>query len=101
MGETFGASGGRIQFSITFPNATVRNFGEVGDFSTSFVCDVDGDCLLNFTNTDQAEGKLVTLNYEVTHYMFGMPQTLFLVLLIGVVSVAGVAVFIGLSRKPY
>ena len=101
IGENFGASGGRIQFSITFPNATVQNFGEVGDFSTSFVCDVDGDCALNFTNTDQTEGKLVTLNYEVTHYFFGMPQMLFMVVLIGVVSVAGVAVFIGLSRKPY
>jgi hypothetical protein len=43
----------------------------------------------------------VTLNYNIDHYIFGIPQTLFLVLLIGVVSVVGVAVFIGLSRKPY
>ena len=63
--------------------------------------DVDGECTLNFTNTDQTEHKLVTLNYDITHYIFGMPQMLFMVILIAVVSVAGVAVFIGLSRKPY
>jgi hypothetical protein len=99
--KVIGATSSRIQFSITFPNGTVQSLGEVGDFSTSFVCDVDGECTLNFTNTDQTEHKLVTLNYDITHYIFGMPQMLFLVILIAVVSVAGVAVFIGLSRKPY
>ena len=90
-----------IQFSVTFPNGTVQNFGEVGSFSSSFVCDLDGECTLNFTNTDQTENKLVTLNYEIDHYILGMPQMLFMVILIVVVSLVGVAVFIGLSRKPY
>jgi hypothetical protein len=90
-----------IHFSLTFPNATVKDFGEVGSYSTSFVCDLEGEYTLNFTNTDQAESRLVTLNYEVDHYIFGMPQMLFMVILIVVVSVVGVAVFIGLSRKPY
>jgi len=40
------------------------------------------------------------LNYEIDHYIFGMPQMLFMVILIAVVSMVGVAVFIGLSRKP-
>jgi hypothetical protein len=92
---------GLIQFSMTFPNGTVQNFGEVGTFTTSFVCDLEGEYTLNFTNTDQSENRLVTLNYNIDHYIFGIPQTLFLVILIGVVSVLGVAVFIGLSRKPY
>ena len=99
--KVIGATSSRIQFSIIFPNGTVQSLGEVGDFSTSFVCDVDGECTLNFTNTDQTEHKLVTLNYDITHYIFGMPQMLFMVILIAVVSVVGVAVFIGLSRKPY
>ena len=99
--KVIGVTSSLIQFSITFPNGTVQNLGKVGDFSTSFVCDVEGHCTLNFTNTDQVEHKLVTLNYEITHYIFGMPQMLFMVILIAVVSLVGVAVFIGLSRKPY
>jgi hypothetical protein len=51
-------------------------------------------------NTDQTENILVTLDYEVQHYIFGIPQMLFMVILIAVVSMVGVAVFIGLSRKP-
>jgi hypothetical protein len=89
-----------VQFSINFPNGTVKEFGEKGAFSYSFVCDVGGEYTLNFTNTDQTEDKLVTLNYEIDHYIFGMPQMLFMVIVIAVVSVIGVAVFIGLSKKP-
>ena len=99
--RVIGVTNSLIEFSITFPNGTVQNLGEVGSFSTSFVCDVKGHCTLNFTNTDQVEHKLVTLNYEITHYIFGMPQMLFMVIIIAVVSLVGVAVFIGLSRKPY
>ena len=95
------SSSSRIQFSMTCPNGTVQNFGEVVDFTIGFVCDLEGEYTLNFMNTDQNENMLVTLNYNIDHYIFGIPQTLFLVLLIGVVSVVGVAVFIGLSRKPY
>jgi hypothetical protein len=89
-----------VQFSINFPSGTVKEFGESGDFSYSFVCDAEGEYTLNFTNTDQTESKLVTLNYEIDHYIFGMPQMLFMVIVIAVVSMVGVAVFIGLSRKP-
>ena len=94
------ATSSLIQFSITFPNATVQNLGEVSDFTTSFVCDLEGEYTLNFMNNDQTENKLVTLNYEVDHYIFGMPQMLFMVILIAVISLVGVAVFIGLSHKP-
>jgi hypothetical protein len=89
-----------VQFSINFPNGTVKDFGEKADFSYSFVCDAGGEYTLNFTNNDQTENKLVTLNYEVDHYILGMPQMLFMVIVIAVVSVIGVAVFIGLSKKP-
>ena len=98
--NVIGATSSLIQFSLTFPNATMKDFGEVGDFSTSFVCDLEGEYTLNFTNNDQTENKLITLNYEIDHYIFGMPQMLFMVILIVVVSMVGVAVFIGLSRKP-
>ncbi|MBN1244062.1 hypothetical protein JXA31_00540 [Candidatus Bathyarchaeota archaeon] len=89
-----------MQFSISFPNGTVKDFGGSGDFSYSFICDAEGEYVLHFVNTDQTEEIRVTLDYEVQHYIFGIPQMLFMVILIAVVSVAGVAVFIGLSRKP-
>jgi hypothetical protein len=95
-----GGNANAMQFSMTFPNGTVKDFGGLSTFSYSFVCDAEGDHILNFVNTDQAD-VLLTLEYEVQHYIYGMPQMLFMVILIAVVSVAGVAVFIGLSRKPY
>jgi hypothetical protein len=98
--KVIGATSSLVQFFITFPNATVKDLGEVSDFRTSFICDLEGQYTLNFTNNDQMENKLVTLNYEVEHYIFGMPQMLFMVIVIAVVSVVGVAVFIGLSKKP-
>jgi hypothetical protein len=98
--NVIGATSSRVQFSIIYPNATVKDFGEVGKYTASFVCDLEGEYLLNFTNIDPVENMLVTLNYEVDHYIFGMPQMLFMVIVIAVVSMVGVAVFIGLSHKP-
>jgi hypothetical protein len=89
-----------VYFSIAFPNGTVRDFGEIGQTSFSFVCDVEGKYTLHFVNNDQTAEKTVTLNYEIDHYIFGIPQMLFMVILIVVACMGGVVVFIGLSRKP-
>lgn len=89
-----------LQFSIIFPNASEIDFGEVGKASYSFICDAEGEYVLHFVNNDQNIEKSVYLNYEIDHYIFGIPQMLFMVILIAVVSMVGVAVFIGLSRKP-
>jgi len=98
--RVIGGTSSLIQFALAFPNATIKDFGEVSSFSTSFVCDLEGKYALNFTNNDQKENKLVTLNYEIAHYIFGMPQMLFMVILIAIISVVGVAVFVGLSQRP-
>ncbi len=42
----------------------------------------------------------MTLDYEIDHYIFGIPQMLFMTIIIAVVCVVGVAVFIMLSKKP-
>ncbi|MCW4054863.1 MAG: hypothetical protein NWE84_08125 [Candidatus Bathyarchaeota archaeon] len=89
-----------MQFSISFPNGTLKDFKTSGDFSYSFICDVEGEYLLHFVNTDQEEELRVTLNYEIQHYIFGIPQMLFMVILIAIISVVGVAIFIGLSQRP-
>jgi hypothetical protein len=94
-----GSSDNTLYFSITFTNGTVKEFGKVSYFHYPFVCDTEGECALHFSNADSAEDKLVTLDYEVEHYIFGVPQMLFLTIIIVVVCVAAVATFI-LMGKP-
>jgi hypothetical protein len=89
-----------LHVSMAFPNATVKDLGASGDFTYRFTCDAEGEYTLNFTNTDPTENIQITLNYEIDHYILGIPQMLFMVILIAVISLVGVAVFIGLSRKP-
>lgn len=83
-----------ISFSFLYPNATEVKFGEIGVLSHSFVCDAKGEYTMYFVNSDTTESKLVTLNYEIEHYIFGMPQMLFLVLIIAVLCIAMVAIYV-------
>jgi len=99
-GASTGETSNTIRFSLVYPNATEKDFGETGDFSHSFVCDAEGDYTLRFVNDHLTEDKIVTLNYEVDHYILGIPQMLFMTILIAVVCIGGVAVFIMLSKKP-
>lgn len=87
-----------LQFSIIFPNATVRDFGEVGKTIYTFICDVEGDYVLHFVNDDQTENKLVTLNYEIRHYIFGIPQMLFLTIIIVLACIGGVVAFVMMGK---
>jgi len=89
-----------LQFTMTFPNGTVKDFGNSGDFLYRFTCDSEGEYKLIFNNTEGADNVQVTLNYEIDHYILGIPQMLFMVILIAGVSLVGVAIFIGLSKKP-
>jgi hypothetical protein len=96
--KVVGGTANTLHFSISFPNATVRDFGEPGDFSYSFICDVEGEYVLHFVNNDQTENILVTLNYEVQHYVFGIPQMLFLTIIIVLACIIGVAAFVLMGR---
>lgn len=95
-----GASGDTsLRFSLVCPNGTVRDFGMQSDFRYSFVCDLDGEYLLRFSNAGSFVDKLVTLECEVEHYIFGVPQMLFLTIIIVLVCVGAVAAFILLSKS--
>jgi len=94
-----GPSDSALYFYISYPNRTVKEFGKVGYFHYPFVCDAEGEYVLHFSNIGSTEDKLVTLDYEVQHYIFGVPQMLFLTIIIVLVCVAAVAVFI-LMGKP-
>jgi hypothetical protein len=86
-----------VHCSIVFPNGTVRDFGDEPSFS--FVCDMGGEYTLHFVNNDQTAEKRVTLNYEIDHYIFGIPQMLFMALIIVLACVGGVFAFVILGRK--
>ena len=98
----FTAVGGSVsvlQFSIIFPNATEIDFWEVGQASYSFICDAEGEYNLHFVNNDQNIEKHVYLNYEIDHYVFGIPQMLFMALIIVLACVGGVFAFVILGKK--
>jgi len=97
--KVVGGNVNALQFSINLPNGTVRDFGGSGDFSYSFICDYEGEYVLQFVNTDQTE-MYVTLDYEVQHYIFGIPQMLFMTIIIVLACVIGVAAFV-LMGKTY
>ena len=93
-----GQSENTLHFYITYPNETVKEFGKVGSVNYGFVCVAEGKYTLHFSNKDSSEDKLVTLDYEVQHYIFGMPQMLFLTIIIVVACVAAIAAFILMGR---
>ncbi|MEM3700772.1 MAG: hypothetical protein QXL57_07930 [Candidatus Bathyarchaeia archaeon] len=87
-----------IYFILIYPNGTQIDFGKTGYFHYTFVCDLEGNYTLRFSNTDSSIDKLVTLDYEIEHYIFGIPQMLFLTIIIAVVCVIAVVSFIFLSK---
>lgn len=74
-------------------------FDNVGNINYGFVCDEEGKYLMHFSNVGSSEDKLVSLDYEIQHHVFGMPQMLFLTIIIVVVCVAAVAVFILMGNQ--
>ena len=89
--KILGTKNNFVSFSLFYPNATEINFGEIGELNYNFMCDAKGEYQLNFVNNDLNESKLVTLNLDVEHYILGMPQMLFLAVVIVVIFLAGLA----------
>ena len=89
-----------VTFSLAFPENVTIDFGETGDVSYSFICEAEGNYTLHFVNNDSTESKLVTLGYEVEHYLFGIPQMQFLVFMIAALCVGMVALHVLMSRRP-
>jgi len=91
--NVLGTDNSYISFSLVYPNSTEINYGEVSLFSYNFIGDTKGEYKMCFVNNDLVDNKLVTLNYEVESYMFGMPQMQFLIIFIAVICVMMVAFY--------
>jgi hypothetical protein len=88
-----------IDFALVDPHGNMTEFGRIGNVRYSFVCEDAGEYTLNFSNTFSTEGKFITLDYEIDHYILGMPQMLFLTVIIVVVCLAMVAVFVLMGKS--
>ena len=90
-----------LDFYITDPNGnTIVTFQSTGNVNYAFVCSQEGEYRLHFSNAASTEDKLVSLDYEVQHFIFGMDQMLFLLLIVVGICIAAVAVFIITSKHP-
>jgi len=96
--STIGQESNHLSFSIIFPNSTVTNIGEVNKYSASFTSDVKGICELHFDNTNSNELVFVALNYEIGHYILGMPEMVFVLVAIVVLLMVVVTGYLILGK---
>lgn len=90
-----------IDFCITDPhNNTILRHNNVKQQSFSFTAQATGDYELHFDNSISADyGKTVVLNYNIIHYIMGMPQEQFLFLIVAAVALIGILAFALLMPK--
>ena len=99
--STVSDDGTGINFHVTDPyNNTILHYDGVLQRSFSFTAEVDGDFQLHFNNTLSAGSrKTVSLNYDVTHYIMGLPQEQFLMIVVVAVAVIGLMLYAVLMPK--
>jgi len=90
-----------VNFIVTDPyNNTVLQYDNVLQKSFSFTADTDGNYQLHFGNSvSDVYSKTVSLNYNVTSYIMGMPQEQFLLLVVAAVAVIGLMLYAVLMPK--
>ncbi len=89
-----------LDFCIIDPQGNVKvEYIKASTTSHRFVCDEAGEYVLRFSNVNMTGDKFVTLNYEIQHYVFGIPQMLFMTIIIVLVCMGALATFV-LMGKP-
>jgi hypothetical protein len=97
---TTGQSSSNLSILIKYPNSTVLNLGEIDQYSTKFISDVQGTCEVHFDNTNSSESAFVALNYNVDHYIFGIPEMIVVLLAIVVLLMVVVSGYIIMGKYP-
>lgn len=90
-----------INFFVIDPyNNTILQYDNVFYRDISFTAKSDGSYQMRFDNSlSDAYSKTVSVNYNTTHYIFGIPQEQFLFILIAIVALIGIMLFVALSPK--
>ena len=87
-----------VDFWVIFPNSTNQDFGQVSQYTISFESQTDGKCEMHFDNSNSTESILVTLDYSIDRYYFGLPQWIFLLIVIGIFLLAIVMGYIIMGK---
>lgn len=93
-----GVNSNNFSSNLFLPNGSVVEFGEEKLIDYSFICEIEGQYILKFFNNDPQNDKLITLNYEIQNYVFGMPKMLFLTLMIVGICLVGVVIFVFMGK---
>ena len=103
MGYTIiGEPSSEFDFRITAPSGeTILQFSGIGQRNFSFAATATGTYIMHFDNSLSSEEEVVTLNYSIQHYIMGIPQNMFLVIVIAVILVLAVAIFAFLGKPTY
>ena len=96
--NVLGGTSNELHFWILLPNATTMDYGQIGQCSTSFVTNTQGGVDLHFDNSNSSDSALVTLNYEIEHYIFGIPQMIFLLIVIALLLVGVTAGYLIMGK---
>jgi len=90
-----------INFYVNDPqNQTILLYNNVKQKSFSFTAQATGDYQLYFDNSGSSVySKTVALNYNITHYIMGMPQEQFLFLVIAALALIGILAYAILMPK--
>ncbi len=83
---------------MVLPNSTIIDLGNADRYSAGFASSVGGKIELHFSNTGSSDTVLVALNYQVDHYILGMPQNTFFLIAVAVLLMVVVGGFVILSR---
>jgi hypothetical protein len=95
-----GESDEGINFFVTDPDGKViAQYERLSKEDFRFKASKQGTYRLHFDNTFSTNPKTVTFNYEVRHFIFGIPQEDFLVLMVMTVALIGILLFAALSRQ--
>jgi hypothetical protein len=97
---TFTAVGGGtepLHFYMVFPNGTTLDKGAATQFKTNFISDNSGPFELHFDN-NSTSAQLITLNYEVERYYFGLPVMIWLLIGIAVLLLFVTAGYISMGK---
>jgi hypothetical protein len=86
-----------LHFYVVLPNGTTVDNGIKNEGSLTFSTDVKGNCTLRFVN-EVSEAQLLTLDYNIEHYILGMPMLIFVLVAIAVLMVFVVAGYMILGK---
>ena len=95
---TTGQASSNLSFSIMFPNSTLSSLGVLDQYSTKFTSHVKGTCELHFDNTNSSESAFVALNYNLEHYILGIPEMIFVLAAIAVLLMVIVSGYIIMGK---